>query len=276
MGSANAAHLHSTGHRVYYTICRRPSWNTPFPPPQDWALGVLHGTPPAFMEHPFPSPTALEVDKDMPGECPSLPSLLSVASVNDLVKSRTSSTGDSLMGPVGSGALLVAVVSCPLGTSGLVGTVGVAGVLFDTLCRALCDVLLRILGLRELLRGGRRVVLNGNCPVSEDALPCLLAESRKVSMTSFKPSGRPLSDTVFEVRHETEEWRERQAERVMQGGEGDHGLVYQKGRETFSITKFAPVSHPPEDVGGILLFIPKHDWVGGMRMPCKTGMLIIA
>ena len=71
---------HSTAHQVYYTVPHQPLWNTPppsptalhttcttryptslygtpLPPsPQNCTPGVLHGTPPAFMEHPSPLP----------------------------------------------------------------------------------------------------------------------------------------------------------------------------------------------------------------------------
>ena len=71
---------HSTAHRVVYTVPHQPLWNTPppfpttlhtgwstryptslygtpLPPsPQHCTLGVLHGTPLAFMEHPSPLP----------------------------------------------------------------------------------------------------------------------------------------------------------------------------------------------------------------------------
>ena len=71
---------HSTAHRVYYTVPHQPLWNTPppfptalhtgwstryptslygtsLPPsPQHCTPGVLHGTPPPFMEHPSPLP----------------------------------------------------------------------------------------------------------------------------------------------------------------------------------------------------------------------------
>ena len=71
---------HSTAHQVYYTVPHQPLWNTPptfptalhtrcttqyptslyrtpLPPsPQQCTPGVLHGTPPAFMEHPSPLP----------------------------------------------------------------------------------------------------------------------------------------------------------------------------------------------------------------------------
>ena len=72
--------LHSTAHRVYYKVPHQPLWNTPppfpaalhtrcttryptslyetpLPPsPQHCTPGVLHGTPPAFIEHPSPLP----------------------------------------------------------------------------------------------------------------------------------------------------------------------------------------------------------------------------
>ena len=45
-------------HRVYNRVPHQPLWNTPLPPfppsPQHCTPGVLHGTPPAFMEHPPP------------------------------------------------------------------------------------------------------------------------------------------------------------------------------------------------------------------------------
>ena len=71
---------HSTAHRVVYTVPHQPLWNTPppfptalhtrcttryptslygtplHPSPQHCTPGVLHGTPPAFMEHPSPLP----------------------------------------------------------------------------------------------------------------------------------------------------------------------------------------------------------------------------
>ena len=71
---------HSTAHQVYYVVPHQPLWNTPppfptalhtrwstryptslygtpLPPsPQHCTPGVLHGTPPAFMEHPSPLP----------------------------------------------------------------------------------------------------------------------------------------------------------------------------------------------------------------------------
>ena len=71
---------HSTAHRVVYVVPHQPLWNTPppfpttlhtgwstryptslygtpLPPfPQHCTPGVLHGTPPAFMEHPSPLP----------------------------------------------------------------------------------------------------------------------------------------------------------------------------------------------------------------------------
>ena len=71
---------HNTAHQVYYTVPHQPLWNTPppfptplhtrcttryptslygtpLPPsPQHCTPGVLHGTPPAFMEHPSPLP----------------------------------------------------------------------------------------------------------------------------------------------------------------------------------------------------------------------------
>ena len=71
---------HSTPHRVYYTVPHQPLWNTPppfptalhtmcttqyptslygtpLPPsPQHCTPGGLHGSPPAFMEHPSPLP----------------------------------------------------------------------------------------------------------------------------------------------------------------------------------------------------------------------------
>ena len=74
---------HSTAHRVYYTVPHQPLWNTPppfpialhtgcttrypislyatpLPPsPQHCTPGVLHGTPPAFMEHPSPLPHSI-------------------------------------------------------------------------------------------------------------------------------------------------------------------------------------------------------------------------
>ena len=56
---------HSTAHRAYYTVPHQPFWNTPSPPlPQHCTPGVLHGTPPAFMEHPPPpSSTALHTGR---------------------------------------------------------------------------------------------------------------------------------------------------------------------------------------------------------------------
>ena len=83
---------HSTAHRVYYTVPHQPLWNTPppfptaqhtgwstryptslygtpLPPsPQHCTPGGLHGSPPAFMEHPSPLPhsTAHQVYYSVP------------------------------------------------------------------------------------------------------------------------------------------------------------------------------------------------------------------
>ena len=85
---------HRTTHHVYYTVPHQPLWNTPppfptalhtgcttqyptslygtpLPPsPQHCTPGGLHGTPPAFMEHPSPLPhsTAHHVYYTVPNE----------------------------------------------------------------------------------------------------------------------------------------------------------------------------------------------------------------
>ena len=83
---------HSTAHRVVYTVPHQPLWNTPLPfptalhtgcttryptslygtplppSPQHCTPGGLHGSPPAFMEHPSPLPhsTAHQVYYSVP------------------------------------------------------------------------------------------------------------------------------------------------------------------------------------------------------------------
>ena len=58
---AQAGQIKATGLDTgWITRCSASVSGThPFPPPQHWTLGVIHGIPPAFMESPPPHPTAV-------------------------------------------------------------------------------------------------------------------------------------------------------------------------------------------------------------------------